>query len=88
MNPMVKSNAAILCHSHERLHLLDLDNYLDFSLTSKDLFSYSFMAVMHWCFVLMLVVTPAFTIVSLPVGGWKVKKHAVKCWLNNLIYIL
>lgn len=38
-------------------------------LTSRDLFSYSFMAVMHWCFVLMLVVTPAFTIVSLPVGG-------------------
>lgn len=37
--------------------------------TSRDLFSYSFMAVMHWCFVLMLVVTPAFTIVSLPVGG-------------------
>lgn len=38
-------------------------------LTSRDLFSYSFMAVMHWCLVLMLVVTPAFTIVSLPVGG-------------------
>lgn len=38
-------------------------------LTSRDLFSYSFMAVMHWCLVLMLVVTPAFTIVSFPVGG-------------------
>jgi len=39
--------------------------------TSKDLFSYSFIAVMHWCLVLMLVVTPPFTIVSLPVGGCK-----------------
>lgn len=43
--------------------------YMKIHLTSKDLFSYSFMAVMHWCLVLMLVVTPPFTIVSLPVGG-------------------
>lgn len=42
-------------------------------LTSRDLFSYSFMAVMHWCLVLMLVVTPLFTIVSVPVGGWEKK---------------
>lgn len=27
------------------------------------------MAVMHWCLVLMLVVTPAFTMVSVLVGG-------------------
>ncbi|KAF3840497.1 hypothetical protein F7725_006359, partial [Dissostichus mawsoni] len=40
-------------------------------LPAEDLFSYSFMAVMHWCLVLMLVVTPAFTIVSVPVGGWR-----------------
>lgn len=44
-------------------------NLSAYKLTSRDLFSYSFMAVMHWCLVLMLVVTPAFTIVSLPVGG-------------------
>lgn len=31
--------------------------------------SYSFMQVMHWCLVLMLVVTPDFIIVSEPVGG-------------------
>lgn len=52
---------------------------LAYKLTSRDLFSYSFMAVMHWCFVLMLVVTPAFTIVSLPVGGWWRKKENIMC---------
>lgn len=38
-------------------------------LTSKLLFSYSFIAVMHWCLVLMLVVTPLFIMVSWPLGG-------------------
>ncbi len=36
------------------------------------------MAVIHWCLVLMLVVTPPFTIVSLPVGGYSKTKDLGK----------
>ena len=39
-------------------------------LTSRLLFSYSFMAVIHWWRVLMLCVCPPFSIVSVPLGGW------------------
>ena len=38
-------------------------------LTSKLFASYSFMAVMHWCRVLMLEDTPLFSMVSVPEGG-------------------
>lgn len=38
-------------------------------LTSKLLFSYSFIAVIHWCLVLIVTGTPLFNKVSSPFGG-------------------
>lgn len=55
-----------------------LNTFEYYRLTSRDLLSYSFIAVMHWCLVLMLVLTPDFTIVSVPVGGCKRGEKGIK----------